>query len=189
MAVASQESPELEQLRQEIYALRRHLRIVSHQDKAIPLSITAFNLHRPNFQFSTPFYTHPCGHKICLRAELTENSLTPGGYDFVMHACLMKGEFDLELAWPVKAKVTIQIRNQNGDFDHIKRSKQISWQYKSLGDPLPISVMTNVDVNWLKATGVGGAAKYVVRDTLQLAVKYMALEKTLERRGTEEATV
>ena len=74
----------------------------------------------------------------------------------------------------MKARVTVQIRNQNGDSDHIQRSKQVSWQYKSLGDPLPIPVMTDVDASVLTQQR---PAKYVARDSLQLSVKYMALEK------------
>lgn len=171
------EGPDMNQLREEINSLQRHLRIVSHHTKTIPLSITGFKVDRPNFQLSEPFYAHPCGHKICLGAEL-KSKQNPDAQSFVLHACLMKGEFDYELEWPVKAKVTIEIRNQNGDFDHIQRSKQIAWQYKSLGDPLPIPVMTDVDVGVLSRDATGeGVARYLVRDTLQLTVKYMALTK------------
>lgn len=89
----------------------------------------------------------------------------------------MQGEFDWELEWPVKARVTIQIQNQNGDSDHIKRSKQISWQHKSLGDPVPIPVMKDVDVSLLRdvAAAGEGRARYVVRDTLHFTLKYMTL--------------
>ena len=96
----------------------------------------------------------------------------------VIHACLMEGEFDAELQWPVKARITVQIQNQNGtDADHIKRSKQISWQYRSKGDPLPIPVMTDVEVGLLRnLPGETQAPKYLAQDKLQLTVKYMPLE-------------
>jgi hypothetical protein len=163
------EDVDVGQLKSELDSLKRHLRIVSHQKKSIPLSITAFKLDEPNYQLSEPFYSHPCGYRLCLRAELTGSVESPG---FVVHTCLMQGQFDGELEWPVKARITIEIRNQNGDSDHIQRSKQVAWQYKSLGDPLPIPVMTDVDLNLLKQQN---PARYVVKGALQFTVKYMAL--------------
>ena len=169
---------DLKELRQEIALLKRHLRIISHHTKTIPLVISGFRLDQPCFQFSEPFYTHPCGHKVCLGAELIRSKENPDVKSFVIHACLMQGEFDHELSWPVKAKVTVQIINQNGDFDHIQRSKQISWQYKSRGDPLPIPVIMDVDIAVLVREDTGEeAARFLVRDTLMLSVKYMALAK------------
>ena len=103
----------------------------------------------------------------------------PDNLDFIVHVCLMQGEFDQELEWPVKARVTIQIRNQNGDSDHIQRSKQIAWQYKSLGDLLPIPVMMDVDVGMLKTGGKEDTVRHLVRDTLKVTVKYMALDSTM----------
>ncbi len=103
---------------------------------------------------------------------------TPSGLMMIIHACLMQGEFDAELSWPVKARITVQIQNQNGtDSDHIQRSKQISWQYRSLGDPLPIPVMKDVKVGLLRSLpGETQAPKYLIGDTLRLTVKYMQLE-------------
>lgn len=171
------ETTDVEQLKSEMMALMRHLRIISHHTHTIPLTISGLQFDQPNFQLSEPFYSHSCGYKLCLRAELTKSVEKADALIFVMHACLVRGQFDYELEWPVKARITIQIQNQNGtDSDHIQRSKQVSWQYKSLGEPLPIPVMTDVDAGLLTMQG-GGAARYVVRDTLQLTVKYMALEK------------
>lgn len=167
------EVPDVEQLKSELDSLMRHLRIVSHQKKSIPLSITGFKLDKQNYQLSEPFYSHPCGYQLCLRAELTRNQESSSSFSFVVHVCLMQGHFDGELEWPMKARITVQIRNQNGDSDHIQRSKRVSWQYKSRGDPLPIPVMTDVDVNLLRRQGL---AKYITRGALQLTVKYMALE-------------
>lgn len=164
---------DVEQLKKELDSLMRHHRIVSHQKQSIPLTVTGFKVDEPNYQLSDPFYSHPCGYKLCLRAELTKNKESPGALIFTMHACLMAGQFDGELEWPVKARITIQIQNQNGDSDHIQRSKQVSWRYKSSGDPLPIPVMTDVDTSLLTQQG---ATKYITRGTLQLTVKYMALE-------------
>lgn len=165
----------LEQLKTEIDQLKRHLRVTSSPTKSVPLSITDFKLDGPNFQLSEPFYSHPCGYKLCLRAEVTISREDPKTLGFILHACLMEGEFDWELDWPVKAKVTIQIQNQNGDSDHIRRSKTIAWQYKAKGDPLPIPVMTDVDVATLKGGGVSGA-RYMVNSCMNVVVKYMSLD-------------
>ena len=89
----------------------------------------------------------------------------------------MKGEFDAELEWPVKAKVTVQIQDLTPEASHIRRSKTISWQYKCKGDPLPIPVMTDVEVATLKGFG-GSPSKYLVDGgRMCLQVKYMQLEK------------
>ncbi len=88
----------------------------------------------------------------------------------------MKGEFDTELEWPVKAKVTIQIQDQGPEDSHIRRSKTISWQYKSKGDPLPIPVMTDVDAATVRGAE-GSPVKYIVRGFMSLQAKYMQLEK------------
>ena len=172
---------QMEELKKQTSLLMRHLRIVSPQNMTspaamIPLKITGFKTSEPNYQESEPFYTGPCGYKLCLRAELTAVEKSKA-LNFIVHACLMQGEFDCELDWPVKARVTIQIQNQAGDSDHVQRSKQVSWQHKSLGDPLPIPVMTDVDVvKDLLDTAAATGSKYVGKDgTLQLTVKYMAL--------------
>lgn len=167
------ENPDLNQMLQELDSLKRHLRIVSHHTKAIPLSIHEFKGDRPNFHLSEPFYTQPCGHKVCLGGELVQSKDNPQEMKFVVHACLMKGEFDHELEWPIKAKVTVQIRNQNGDTDHVQRSKQVAWQYRSHGDPVPIPIVTDLEVGTLLREG--DSVRYVVRDTIRLSVKYMAL--------------
>lgn len=169
------EVPEVEQLRNEVDSLMRHLQIISHHKKSVPLSILGIKFDGPNYQLSEPFYSHPCGYKLCLRVEITRSHDSSGAFNFVIHACLMQGQFDCELDWPVKARITIQIHNQNGDSGHIQRSKQVSWQYKSRGDPLPIPVMTDVDPGLLTQQGT---AKYVTKEgRMQLTVKYMALEK------------
>lgn len=107
-----------------------------------------------------------------------ENKEKPLGLMLVIHACLMRGEFDSELTWPVKARITVQIQNQNGtDTDHIQRSKQISWQYRSQGDPVPIPVMKDVELGLLRSLpGETQAPKYIIGDMLRLTVKYMPLE-------------
>ena len=165
----------IEQLRSELSFLKRHLRVVSTNSKTLPLSITGLKFDEPNHQLSEPFYTHPCGHKLCLKMEISKSEEKPPS--LIVYACLLPGEFDCELNWPVKARVTIQIWNQNGDSDHIQRSKQVSWQYRSVDDPLPIPVLVDIDTGVLmKQTDDKYGVRYIVKDIIQLTVKYMPLQ-------------
>lgn len=166
----------LDLLKTEIDQLKRHLHITGSPSKTVPLSVEGFQLDTPNFQYSEPFYSHACGYKLCLRVDLSSSSSDSGPLRFSIHACLMKGEFDTELEWPVKAKVTIQIQDQGPEDSHIRRSKTISWQYKSKGDPLPIPVMTDVDAATVRGAE-GSPVKYIVRGFMSLQAKYMQLEK------------
>ena len=176
--MADADSSDMAELRKELSSLRRHLHIVGHHSKTIPLSITGFKPDQPNFRLSEPFYTQSCGHKLCLGAELVESKEAPQSLSLAIHACLMQGEFDSELEWPVRGKVTVQIRNQNGDAEHVSRSKQVAWQYRCVGDPVPIPVVTDLDTGLLSKGSSGeDPVRYLVRDTLQMTVKYMALEK------------
>lgn len=174
--LTAESQPDLRKLQEEIESLKRHLSIVIQQpSRPLQLSISNFKLDTPNFQLSRPFYSQPCGHRLCLRAEALPPTEGLGSCRFVIQVCLMQGEFDSELAWPVKGRVTVTLLNQSKDCEHIQRSKQVSWQYRSTGDPLPIPVMTNVDMATIRCETEG--MKYVVKNKLQLTVKYMTLEK------------
>jgi len=165
----------LDLLKMEIDQLKRHLHITGSPSKSVPLSVDSFGLDYPNFCYSEPFYTQPCGYKLCLRVEIAARG--NGSLAFSIQACLMKGEFDSELEWPVKAKVTVQIQDLTPEANHIRRSKTISWQYKCNGDPLPIPVMTDVEVATLKGT-LANPSKYLADGgRVCLQVKYMQLEK------------
>ena len=166
----------LDQLKTEIDQLKRHLHITGSPSKTVPLTVESFKLDSPNFQYSEPFYSHPCGYKLCLRTEVSSREDSSQPLAFAIQACLMKGEFDAELTWPVKAKVTVQIQDQSGDSNHMRRSKTIAWQYRCKGDPLPIPVMTDVEVAAVKGSEIS-SARYMVGDSMSLLAKYMQLDK------------
>ena len=113
-------SGEVEQLRADINSLMRHLKILGREKQAdVRLNMTDFLVDRPNLKYSEPFYTHPCGHKMCLLAQVSQRALgSPRGDGqttatppllFSVHVCLMPGEFDAELKLPMKGHVTVQV--------------------------------------------------------------------------------
>ena len=119
-AAASQGSSEVEQLRADINSLMRHMKILGREKQAdVRLNMSDFFVDRPNLKYSEPFYTHPCGHKMCLLAQVSQRALgSPRGEGqatqtppllFSVHVCLMPGEFDTELKLPMKGHVTIQV--------------------------------------------------------------------------------
>lgn len=143
------------------------------------LTINDLFVDRVNLKYSEPFYTHPCGHKMCLLAQVAQKPLgSPRGDGptqtppllFAVHVCLMLGEFDNELKLPIKGHVTIQMLNQLKDSEHLKRSKQVSWQYPCKRDPAPIPVILDVPVTNLYA-GSNPDVKYFVNGSLRFCVK------------------
>lgn len=179
MAEQRSDNPsEVEQLRKDMNALLRHLNIVGREKQAdVLLTIDDFFIDKTNLKYSAPFYTHPCGHKMCLLAQVSQKALgSPRGDGptqtppllFAVHACLMPGEFDRELALPIKGHVTIQLQNQVKDSDHLKRSKQVSWQYPCKKDPSPIPVISDIPVANLYSNP---NVKYLVNGNLKFSVR------------------
>ena len=61
--------------------------------------------------YSTPFYTHHKGYKMCVGIQANSYSERKGTYTSVsIH--LMKGEFDDELKWPFRGQITIRLLSQ-----------------------------------------------------------------------------
>ena len=74
---------------------------------------------------STPFYTHENGYKLRL-------SIYPNGYDsgtgthVSIYFCLLKGEYDDNLKWPMNITIQLTILNWCKDDTHITKSFSIS---------------------------------------------------------------
>ena len=72
----------------------------------------------PNQWFSTPFYTHNNGYKMCMSVDC--NGADEGeGTHVSVYANLMRGEFDDSLTWPFCGIITVQLYNQYSDKAHI----------------------------------------------------------------------
>ena len=74
--------------------------------------------------YSPGFYTHPSGYKLYLWVEANGNGDGKGTHVSV-YLCLMKGENDDTLTWPIRYKCTITLLNQLKDDGHYS----MSWTY------------------------------------------------------------
>ena len=70
-----------------------------------------------NVWYSSEFYTHTCGYKMCLCVYANGHGYGEGTHVSI-YLCLMKGENDDALTWPIKYKCTVTLLNQLKDEDH-----------------------------------------------------------------------
>ena len=66
---------------------------------------------------SYPFYTHSQGYKMILQV-FTNGYIDAENSYVTVGLCLMQGEFDDYLKWPLQADITIQLLNQEDDKEH-----------------------------------------------------------------------
>ena len=67
--------------------------------------------------YSTPFYTHPGGYKMCIRIDA--NGCGDGkGTHVSVYTKPLKGRYDNQLHWPFLGIVTVELLNQLGDDNH-----------------------------------------------------------------------
>ena len=72
--------------------------------------------------FSDKFYSHNGGYAFKLRIRYY------GDYnDIGAFLCLVEGENDDQLSWPVKIFVTLELLNQAGNNNHLQRCKARAW--------------------------------------------------------------
>ena len=71
--------------------------------------------------YSPAFYTHSHGYRMCV--NIVPNGVGGGeGTHVSIFVFMMCGPFDDYLKWPFRGEITIQIVNQVGDHNHIKRA-------------------------------------------------------------------
>ena len=105
----------------------------------IEFVITNFTETKNNsLWYSSPFYTHPRGYKMCLRVDANGEGDGEGTHVSVF-AHLMRGEFDDHLKWPFQGRVVLQLCNQLEDKQH--HGHTIS--FSKTTDPKVISRVTN----------------------------------------------
>ena len=106
-----------------------HFRIITveslseHGVLPTELTMTNFEQHKTDSDewYSTPFYTHPRGYKMCLCVYA--NGWKAGkGTHISVYNCLMRGEFDDHLKWPFQGRVTVAMLNQLEDNHHITKT-------------------------------------------------------------------
>ncbi len=70
--------------------------------------------------YSTPFYTHPGGYKLCINVDA--NGYGDGaGTHVSIFTKISEGRYDSQLPWPFKGSVTYQLLNQLADDRHHHR--------------------------------------------------------------------
>ena len=85
------------------------------------LKIDKFSTHKASgpeaVVFTTSFYTHLGGYKMCLK--IYPNGVSSGsGTHIGVYLCLMKGENDHQLPWPVETSILVTLLNQEDDNNH-----------------------------------------------------------------------
>ena len=74
--------------------------------------------------YSPPFLTHKDGYQMCVRVKANgEGEGVSTHLSLFVH--LMAGKYDKILTWPFVGAVTVQLRNQKGDYNHLERTIQM----------------------------------------------------------------
>ena len=115
--------------------------------------------------FSAPFYTHQHGYKlrllICYYAD-----------DIGASLCLMKGESDNRLLWPVSIRVRLSVLNQRGDFRHVMKGETCTWGKMEIGEE------REIDANLMKYATLErqlDSIQFMVNDCLSFKVTVTVL--------------
>ena len=75
--------------------------------------------------FSPSFYSHQQGYRLCLRVDSNGGGSGKGTHVSVF-ICIMRGQFDDSLQWPVMGAITIQLLNQIEDKNHVECINNLS---------------------------------------------------------------
>ena len=76
------------------------------------------HVHLNDLWISHPFYSGHPGYKMCICVNANGVGMGRGTHISTC-VCLMKGEYDDQLAWPFRGRVTIRMRNQLTSMMHI----------------------------------------------------------------------
>ena len=119
MTTVPREDPQIERIKGDISEIRSEMNdTLKVHIGLIPLEVKMYNFRRHKTLsmdwFSSPFYTHPRGYKICLNVDANGYGEGKGTHVSVF-IYMMQGEFDNELKWPFRGTITIQLLNQKRD--------------------------------------------------------------------------
>ncbi|XP_011407980.2 PREDICTED: TNF receptor-associated factor 4-like [Amphimedon queenslandica] len=112
--------------------------------------------------FSSPFYTHPQGYRMCISLDCNGSDEGRGTHVSV-YANLMRGEFDDELSWPFCGIVVIQLINQYGGGD---KGGHIVHEIPFTPD-VPLEISDRILDQELAESGLG-VPQFVAHGQLQL---------------------
>ena len=70
--------------------------------------------------FSSPFYSHAQGYKLCIEVDVAGSSVAGQGAHISVLVHLVRGEYDEQLKWPFCGLVKLKLLNELGDHNHFE---------------------------------------------------------------------
>ena len=116
----------VDELKKEVKDLKDAQQVATNTGQPIgqvEFTMTNFEQHKADSDrwFSSHFYTHPQGYKMCLSVEANGFGTSKGMHTSVfIH--LMRGEFDEQLKWPYVGKITVMLVDQLDNRRHYTRT-------------------------------------------------------------------
>ena len=170
------------QMKKQIALLTQDLQALQSHASFCPLYInfTNFKLHKKKNDtwFSSPFYTHPKGYKMCLNIHANGHNSSKGTH-IAVFLYVMRGQFDDELEWPFCGSFTVELVNQKSTEEHNNNLQKVY----VFNETKPYR-MTNRVLNRERAkVGLGYDAftshgnlwpKYLKNNRLRFFIKYRA---------------
>ena len=98
-----------------------------NQSVCCEFTLTEFSRRRKynKHYYSPPFYTHQQGYKLCLQVCPSGDG-SSDGFHIPVFVCLMRGEHDELLQWPLKGEIIIEVINWREDKKHCKMAMSIN---------------------------------------------------------------
>ena len=119
---------------------------------------------------SPAMYTHLCGYKFFF--EIKANGYIAGhGKCVFVTLCATPGDFDSQLKWPVKVKITLELINQHGGDNVVAQTDEVSWD-KSIISSL-VAFIGNISNSHLISHSE--LDNYLVNDTLYFRFSVLVL--------------
>ena len=115
---------QLEQNREKIREVQVEYRAIHNHVGLVPFTLTMHEFEEKRKKniswYSPPFYSHPCGYKMCLR--IMANGRSKGEKSHVsVDLYMMKGEYDEYLKWPFRGDIVILLLSQTNDEKHLTK--------------------------------------------------------------------
>ena len=140
------------------------------QECPVILQMPTFNRLKENdvTWYSTSFYTHNKGYKICLNIDVAGYGDGEGAYISV-YLLLMKGPHDDKLTWPLRGEFNIKVLNQLSD----NRHHSVTVTYN---DKTPKDSTSRVKEGDVATHGWGRSQFIAIKDLLIATPKYRFLK-------------
>lgn len=120
-ALGTKTGTEMQNVYRSLYGIEKYL--MQNSPEIFTVTLPSFSRWKPTKTnwFSRPFYTHPGCYRMCLKV------FSKTGSHISLFVCIMEGEFDQQLKWPLSASITVQLLNQRGDMGHFTNTRKGMW--------------------------------------------------------------